>query len=422
MPGLFGRAAGLELGTDELRRYGRHLSMPEVGEEGQKRLKAARVLLVGAGGLGSPAAMYLGAAGVGTLGLVDFDEVDFSNLHRQLLHGTADVGRPKLDSARERLLDLNPEVSVETFETRLTSENALEVLDGWDVVVDGSDNFPTRYLVNDACVLLGIPNVWGAIFRFEGQASVFGVPGGPCYRCIFREPPPPGAVPSCAEAGVLGILPGLVGTIQAAEAVKLVLGLGRTLAGRLLLVDALEMDFREVEIARDPECPVCGDEPTVTELIDYEAFCGMPGEEAAAGSAGAVGADAASGAEAGAAIGGAGASGDGAGETSDRITVWQLREKLDDGEAPDLVDVREPFEWRICNLEEEGARLVPLSQLPGRLDELDEDREIVVYCHTGSRSALAVRYLRQEGFGRARNLMGGIAAWAEEIDPDMPTY
>ena len=407
IPGLFRRAEALELGTDELRRYGRHISMPEVGEEGQKRLKAARVLLVGAGGLGSPAAMYLAAAGVGTLGLVDFDEVDFSNLHRQLLHGTADVGRPKLDSARDRLLDLNPEVSIEAFGTRLTSQNALGVLGGWDVVVDGSDNFPTRYLVNDACVLLGIPNVWGAIFRFEGQASVFGVSDGPCYRCIFREPPPPGAVPSCAEAGVLGILPGLVGTIQAAEAVKLVLGLGRTLAGRLLLVDALGMDFREVEIARDPECPVCGNAPTVTGLIDYEAFCGMPGEQAAAGADGG---------------GSDGASADGAGDTSDRITVWQLRHKLDEGEAPVLVDVREPFEWRICNLEEEGARLVPLSELPGRLDELDEDREIVVYCHTGSRSALAVRYLRQEGFVRARNLMGGIAAWAEEIDPDMPTY
>jgi adenylyltransferase/sulfurtransferase len=398
------RAGALSLDPDELRRYVRHLSIPDVGEEGQRRLKAARVLLVGAGGLGSPAALYLAAAGIGTLGLVDFDEVDLTNLHRQVLHGTAAVGRLKLDSARARLADLNPEVRVETFEARLDSGNALDLLEGWDVVVDGSDNFPTRYLVNDACVLLGIPDVWGAIFRFEGQASVFGVPGGPCYRCVFPEPPPPGSVPSCAEAGVLGVLPGIVGTIQATEAIKLVLGLGRTLAGRLLLVDALDMRFRELSVPADPRCPVCGEHPTVTELIDYEAFCGGPP--------------------------GAGDEGDEAAEAGEPtarqvapvISVRELNERLAGPEPPALLDVREPFEWQICNLEDRGARLVPLARLPDSLDALDPERELVVYCHTGQRSGLAVRFLRQAGFERARNLTGGIQAWAEEIDPGMPTY
>jgi len=404
------RAGALSLDPDELRRYVRHLSIPDVGEEGQRRLKAARVLLVGAGGLGSPAALYLAAAGIGTLGLVDFDQVDVTNLHRQVLYGTAAVGRPKLDSARARLADLNPEVRVETFQTRLDSGNALELLEGWDVVVDGSDNFPTRYLVNDACVLLGIPDVWGAIFRFEGQASVFGVPGGPCYRCVFPEPPPPGSVPSCAEAGVLGVLPGIVGMIQATEAIKLVLGLGRTLAGRLLLIDALEMRFRDLSVPADPRCPVCGEHPTVTELIDYEAFCGGPEE---------TGLAPAGGAEAAGAAGSGGSAGPGVPPV---ISVRELSARLEGPEPPALLDVREPFEWGICNLETRGARLLPLAELPGALDSLDPDRELVVYCHTGNRSGLAVRFLRQAGFERARNLAGGIRAWAEQIDPGMPTY
>jgi adenylyltransferase/sulfurtransferase len=408
----------VSLEPEELRRYLRHLTIPDVGEEGQRRLKAARVLLVGAGGLGSPAALYLAAAGIGTLGLVDFDAVDLTNLHRQVLHGTSAVGRPKLDSARDRLTDLNPDIQIETFETRLDSGNALDVLDGWDLVVDGSDNFPTRYLVNDACVLLGIPDVWGAIFRFEGQASVFGVPGGPCYRCVFPEPPPPGAVPSCAEAGVLGVLPGIVGTIQATEAIKLVLGRGRSLAGRLLLVDALDMRFRELSVPADPDCPVCGEHPTVTELIDYEAFCEGPGEpelEAAAAP------DAGSPTGVAGAGGSAGAGGDAA-AVPPVISVGELSERLGGTHAPALLDVREPFEWEICNLGDQGARLIPLAKLPDALDELDPDRELVVYCHTGQRSGLAVRFLRQAGFERARNLAGGIQAWAGEIDPDMPTY
>ncbi len=399
LPGPARRSSSVALGPDEIRRYVRHISIPDLGEEGQRRLKSARVLLIGAGGLGSPAALYLAAAGVGRIGLVDFDDVDITNLHRQVLHGMAGLGRSKLASARERLEDLNPEIEIETFEARLDRENALDLLEGWDVVVDGSDNFPTRYLVSDACILLGIPDVWGAIFRFEGQASVFGVPGGPCYRCLFPEPPPPGSVPNCAEAGVLGVLPGILGTIQATEALKLILGRGRTLAGRLLLVDALEMRFRELSIPADPACPVCGEHRTQTELVDYEAFCeGAPAPD------------------------GVPAPVEDGAETPPVISVGELNERIEAGDVPALLDVREPFEWRICSLEEQGARLVPLARLPGSLEELDPERELVVYCHTGSRSGMAVRFLRQAGFPRARNLAGGIQAWAEEIDPAMPTY
>ena len=380
-----------DLDAGEVRRYGRHLSIPEVGREGQRRLKAARVLAVGAGGLGSPVGMYLAAAGVGTLGIVDFDRVESSNLHRQLLHDTASVGRPKLASARERLEAINPEVEVVTHEARLTSENALEILEGYDLVVDGSDNFPTRYLVNDASVLLGIPSVYGAIFRFDGQASVFGTEDGPCYRCLFREPPPPGLVPSCAEAGVLGVLPGIVGTVQATEAIKLILGRGRTLAGRLLMIDALEMTFRELEVRRDPECPVCGDDPTVTELVDYEAFCGMPDES-------------------------------GSEEEVPTLTADELARRADAGEDFQLLDVREDYEWEICNLEELGAVRIPLGELPDRLHELDEDRDLVVYCRTGGRSARAVEMLRRAGYRGAVNLEGGIRAWARDVDPEMPEY
>ncbi|MFQ5890477.1 MAG: molybdopterin-synthase adenylyltransferase MoeB [Gemmatimonadota bacterium] len=376
---------------DELRRYSRHLTMPEVGLEGQRRLKNASVLLVGVGGLGSPAALYLAAAGVGRLGLVDFDVVEFTNLQRQVLHDTQSVGRPKLESARRRIQGLNPEIQVEVHEARLTSANALDVLRGYDLVVDGSDNFPTRYLVNDACLMLGIPTVYGAIFRFEGQASVFGVPGGPCYRCLFPEPPPADLVPNCVEAGVLGVLPGIVGTIQAAEAVKLILGRGQSLAGRLLLVDALAMEFRELEIRRDPECPVCGESPTVTELIDYEQFCGM-----------------------------------GASAEADReipeIEVAQLKVLLEDGAPVQILDVREPYEWEICNLGPQGARLIPEGELAERLRELDADGRLVVHCRSGGRSRKAVEFLREFGFTNAVNLKGGILAWAREIDPEMKAY
>lgn len=380
-----------ELSPAELRRYSRHLVIPEVGLEGQRRLKAARVLLVGAGGLGSPAALYLAAAGVGRLGFVDHDVVDETNLQRQILHDTASVGSSKLHSARRRVEALNPEVEFVGYEARLDSSNALEILgDGWDLVVDGSDNFPTRYLVNDAGVLLGIPTVYGAIFRFEGQASLFGTPEGPCYRCLFREPPPPGLVPNCADAGVLGILPGIVGTIQATEAVKWILRRGESLAGRLLLVDALRMEFRELKIRKDPECPVCGEEPTVTELIDYELFCGV-GQRTEA-------------------------------DTVPEIDVDELKRRLEAGEAFQLVDVREPYEWQICNLAEAGARLIPLDQLPDRIGEIERDGPVVVHCRTGARSARAVRFLQEHGIESAVNLQGGIRAWAEEIDPEMPTY
>ena len=383
----------VELTPEEVRRYSRHLIMPEVGMPGQKKMKAARVLLIGAGGLGSPLGLYLAAAGVGTLGIVDFDVVDVSNLQRQVLHGTKDVGRPKLESARERIEDLNPNVRVVPHETRLTSENALEILRDYDIVVDGTDNFPTRYLVNDACVLLGKPNVYGSIFRFEGQASVFWAAEGPCYRCLYPEPPPPGLVPSCAEGGVLGVLPGLIGAIQATETIKLILGRGRPLVGRLLLVDALKTRFREVRLRKDPECPVCGERPTVRELIDYQAFCGLPqAEEEARREAGAV----------------------------PEIGPTELRRWLDDGRDVQVLDVRERYEWDISHLE--GAQLIPLGSLPERMNELDSAREYVVHCRTGGRSARAVSLLRDAGFRKVWNLEGGINAWADQVDPDLPKY
>ena len=380
----------VSLSSEELQRYSRHLMIPEVGLAGQKKLKSGRVLLIGAGGLGSPLGLYLAAAGVGRLGIVDFDVVELTNLQRQVLHDTPSVGRPKLESARNRIQALNPEIEVVTYETRLDSANALEILEGWDVVVDGSDNFPTRYLVNDACILLGKPSVYGAIFRFDGQASVFGTADGPCYRCLFREPPPPGLVPSCADAGVLGVLPGIVGAIQATEAVKLVLGVGDTLAGRLLLIDALRMEFRELKVRPDPECPVCGEKPTITELIDYEQFCGF-GEDAAP-------------------------------PDVPEIPVAQLQGMVEAAEPFQLVDVREPYEWDICNLGVVGARLIPLDQLPDRTDELSPEGMLILHCRTGARSAKAVEHLRTLGYENATNLRGGIIAWARDVDPEMPVY
>ncbi len=378
------------LSNEEILRYSRHLIMPEVGMEGQLRLKAARVLCVGAGGLGSPVSLYLAAAGVGTLGLVDFDVVDFTNLQRQIIHSTADVGRKKLDSAVEKLRGVNPHVDLRKFETRLTSENALRIVRDFDIVVDGTDNFPTRYLVNDACVLAGKLNVYGSIFRFDGQVSVFAAKDGPCYRCLYPEPPPPGLVPSCAEGGVLGILPGLVGMMQATETVKLILGKGEPLVGRLILVDALGMRFQELKLRKNPECPICGPRPTITGLVDYDAFCGVRGEEAP--------------------------------EESGRvpeIQVEELKRKLDAGEDVFLLDVRERHEVAICGL---GGHLVPLGELPKRVHELDSSRDIVVHCRSGVRSAKAVAFLRQAGFRRVRNLAGGILAWADRIDRSMPKY
>jgi sulfur-carrier protein adenylyltransferase/sulfurtransferase len=377
-----------ELSGDEFLRYSRHLILPEVALGGQRRLKAARVLLIGAGGLGSPLALYLAAAGVGTLGLVDFDVVDLTNLQRQLLHGTKDVGRPKLASARDRIEDVNPHVHVESYETRLTSANALEVLRDYDVVVDGTDNFQTRYLTNDACVLLGKPNVYGSIFRFEGQASVFATADAPCYRCLFREPPPPGLVPSCAEGGVLGVLPGLVGTIQATETIKLLLGIGETLAGRLLLVDALRMQFRSVRLRKDPGCPACGTRE-IRELIDYDQFCGIAAaQQESAG--------------------------------LPELTPRELAERLRRGDQLDLIDVREPHEWAIARID--GARLVPLGAFAEALPTFDSAREIVVHCKGGARSAKAVRQLQAAGFRRVWNLAGGIARWSEDVDSAVPKY
>jgi sulfur-carrier protein adenylyltransferase/sulfurtransferase len=387
-----GAAAETELSADEMRRYSRHLIMPEVGIDGQRRLKAASVLCIGAGGLGSPAALYLAAAGVGRLGIVDFDAVDFSNLHRQILHGTPDVGRPKLQSARDRLAAINPEVRIDTYETTLTSSNALDLFRDYDVILDGTDNFPTRYLVNDACVLLGKPNAYGSIFRFEGQASVFGAPGGPCYRCLYPEPPPPGLVPSCAEGGVLGVLPGVIGTIQATEAIKLILGTGRPLIGRLLLYDAFTMTFRELKLRRDPECPVCGDHPTVRTLIDYDQFCGIT---AAANAPPAV----------------------------PETTVEELKARLDRGDRVFVLDVREPNEYQICRIG--GSTLIPLGELPKRLAELPAGAgapDIVVHCKMGGRSAKAVKQLTDAGYTRVQNLKGGILAWIDRIDPTQPKY
>jgi len=383
------------LSNDEIHRYSRHLIMPEVGMEGQKRLKAASVLLIGAGGLGSPLGLYLAAAGVGRIGMVDFDVVDSTNLQRQLLHGTADVGRAKLDSARDRLADVNPHVQIETHEVRLTRDNALDVLGPYDIVVDGTDNFPTRYLVNDACVLLGKPNVYGSIYRFEGQASVFYAKEGPCYRCLFREPPPPGLVPSCAEGGVLGVLPGIIGSVQALETIKLILGKGDSLVGRLLLFDALGFEWRELKLRKDPDCPVCSEHPTVTELIDYEEFCGMPGTE-----------DARSVEE----------------DAVPAIDPLGLKERLDRGDDVLIIDVREPHEWDIANLGPQGARLIPLGDISDRLDELDPASDIVLHCRSGKRSAKALLELQDAGFGRLWNLDGGILAWSDQVDPEMPKY
>jgi sulfur-carrier protein adenylyltransferase/sulfurtransferase len=385
-----GTRTDVRLSREEIKRYGRHLILPEVGLEGQIKLKAASVLLVGAGGLGSPLALYLAAAGIGKIGIVDFDVVDESNLQRQVLHSTPYIGRPKLESAKDRITSINPNVEVELFSTRLTSENALGILGGFDVVVDGTDNFPTRYLVNDACVLLKKPNVYGSIFRFEGQVSVFSAPGGPCYRCLYADPPPPGLVPSCAEGGVLGVLPGIIGTIQAAETVKYILGIGEPLVGRLLLFDALTMKTRELKLRRDPDCKVCGDKPEITTLIDYEAFCGITPPPGAGSSA-----------------------------EEDSITVTDVKRRLDRGENLFLLDVREPQEYRIANL---GGHLIPLNDLPRRVHELDSSQDIVVYCHSGVRSGQAVQFLKQLGFRKVKNLTGGIDAWADVIDPDMPRY
>jgi adenylyltransferase/sulfurtransferase len=377
------------LSNEEILRYSRHLIMPEVGMEGQQKLKAARVLCIGAGGLGSPLALYLTAAGVGTLGVVDFDVVDYTNLQRQIIHSTADVGRKKLDSAAEKLKGINPFLNLRTFETRLTSDNALELFREFDIIADGTDNFPTRYLVNDACVLTGKPNVYGSIFRFEGQASVFATEQGPCYRCLYPEPPPPGLVPSCAEGGVLGILPGLVGVIQATETIKLILGQGEPLIGRLLLVDALGMKFRELKLRKNPDCPACGSHRTITKLIDYNEFCGIRGEEKPVDT------------------------------TVPEMQVEELKRRLDAGENLFVLDVREPHEYQICNI---GGHLIPLGDLPKRVNELDTSREIVAHCRSGVRSAKAVNFLRQAGFKKVTNLAGGILAWADRVDPSMPKY
>jgi adenylyltransferase/sulfurtransferase len=384
-----------DLSPDEIKRYSRHLIMPEVGMDGQRRLKAGSVLCIGAGGLGSPAAMYLAAAGIGRIGIVDFDVVDFSNLQRQLLHGTKDVGRTKNDSAKSRLLDLNPHVQVDTYETSLTSANALELFKDYDVILDGTDNFPTRYLVNDACVLTGKPNAYGSIFRFEGQASVFATKDGPCYRCLYPEPPPPGLVPSCAEGGVLGVLPGIIGVIQATETVKLILGIGEPLIGRFMIYDALKMRFRELKLRKDPECPVCGTNPTVKALIDYEQFCGFKPETQSA--------------PAGAAV-----------SNEWEITPVELKKKLDAGETPFVLDVREPNEYQINRIA--GSTLIPLGELPRRYQELPRDREIVTQCKMGGRSAKAMDFLKSVGFTNVKNLRGGILEWIDKVDPSQPKY
>lgn len=378
-----------ELTREELVRYSRHILLPQVGEDGQRALKASRVLLVGAGGLGSPVALYLAAAGVGTLGLVDFDAVDLSNLQRQILHGSAAVGSSKIDSARDRLRDINPNVEVETYETRFASGNALEIARGYDLIVDGTDNFATRYLVNDTSVLLGIPNVYGSVYRFEGQASVFGAPDGPCYRCLFREPPPPHLVPSCAEAGVLGVIPGLVGTIQATEAIKMLLGLGDALVGRLLTIDVMTMAFRTIEIRRDPECPACGTRE-ITELIDYDEFCG------------------------------AAPTGEPMGSAVSEIQPSQLAERLEGGEELEIIDVREPYEWQLGHIP--GARLVPLGRIAAEIPLLDKRRETILYCKVGVRSMFAAKQLADAGVSEVRNLAGGILRWIDEVDPTMTRY
>ena len=389
---LGGRAAASPLTAAEIQRYARHLIMPEVAMKGQLRLKASKVLCIGAGGLGSPLTLYLAAAGVGTIGLVDFDVVDVSNLQRQIIHATPDVGRPKIDSAQEKLQALNPDLIVRRYEFPIHSENALGIFADYDVIVDGTDNFPTRYLVNDACVLLGKPNVYGSIFRFDGQASVFFPPHGPCYRCLYPEPPPPDLVPNCAEGGVLGILPGVIGVIQATETVKLILGTGRALIGRLLLYDALDMTFREMKVRKNPKCPICGPEPTITGLIDYEEFCGVRGAEASAG----------------------------APDEGDAITPLDLKALLDRGERPLILDVRNPEEIAICRIA--GSTLIPLPELPGRLGELDPSTPMVVHCKSGARSAKAIALMRGAGFSRLSNLTGGILGWIKDVDPSLPAY
>jgi molybdopterin/thiamine biosynthesis adenylyltransferase/rhodanese-related sulfurtransferase len=400
-----------KLSNEEITRYSRHLILPEVGMEGQQKLKAAKVLCVGTGGLGSPLALYLAAAGIGTIGLVDFDVVDSSNLQRQIIHSTADVGRPKIDSAADKLKALNPYVNIIKHETMLTSENALEILKDYDVIADGTDNFQTRYLVNDACVLLGKPNSYASIFRFEGQASVFGAPDGPCYRCLYPEPPPPGLVPSCAEGGVLGILPGLLGVIQATETIKLILGIGQPLIGRLLLVDALGMGFRTLKLRKNPDCPVCGTHPTVTELIDYNQFCGIAPPE-----------DAKQTLE----VSASGLTGDGVSalpeyEGIPQLSVEQLKSKLDAGEDIFILDVREPHEYQIVNI---NGHLLPLGEVPNRVAELEEyrNRPIAVMCRSGARSQKASQFLKQAGFAKVQNVAGGILAWADKIDPSLPKY
>jgi molybdopterin/thiamine biosynthesis adenylyltransferase/rhodanese-related sulfurtransferase/molybdopterin converting factor small subunit len=383
-----------ELSGDEVKRYSRHLIMPEVGVDGQRKLKAAKVLCIGAGGLGSPAAMYLAAAGIGTIGIVDFDVVDFSNLQRQIIHGTPDVGRPKLHSAKDRLTALNPNVRIETYEEALTSANALRLFEPYDVILDGTDNFPTRYLVNDACVISGKPNAYGSIFRFEGQASVFATKDGPCYRCLYPEPPPPGLVPSCAEGGVFGVLPGIIGVIQATETIKLVLGAGEPLIGRFLIYDALRMRFRELKLRKDADCPVCGTHPTVTRLIDYEQFCGVAPHQVAAAAQPATSADA--------------------------LTARELKAELDRGEVLQIIDVREPQEFQINRLP--GSILIPLGDLPKRYVELDPNANLVMQCKSGMRSAKAQDFLRSKGFTRVRNLTGGVLGWIDQVDPSQPKY
>jgi molybdopterin/thiamine biosynthesis adenylyltransferase/rhodanese-related sulfurtransferase len=389
-PALPGKPMEAGLTNEEILRYSRHLIMPEVGMDGQLKLKAARVLLIGTGGLGAPLGLYLTAAGVGHIGLVDFDIVDFTNLQRQVTFGTSDVGKPKTEAAKARLSNLNPDVQIATYETKLTSENALELFKDYDIIVDGTDNFPTRYLVNDACILLGKPNVYGSIFRFEGQVTVFGLPDGPCYRCLYPEPPPPGLVPSCAEGGVLGVLPGIIGSLQALETIKLILGGGESLSGRLILFDAITLKFRELKLRKDSHCPMCGAHRKIHELINYNEFCGIRGEEE---------------------------------PESDlhvpEITARELKEKLDHGEDVFILDVREPHEYQICNLK---GHLIPLGELPRRVHELDSAREIVAHCKSGKRSAQAVDFLRQAGFRKVYNLHGGILSWSIEVDPSVPRY
>ncbi|QEG01749.1 putative adenylyltransferase/sulfurtransferase MoeZ [Stieleria maiorica] len=375
------------LAREETARYARHLTLPEVGTEGQVKLKSASVLVVGTGGLGSPVALYLAAAGVGRLGIVDFDRVEYSNLQRQIIHGSDDVGRPKVDSAAESIGNVNPLIQIDRHDQALTSANAMQIAADYDIIIDGTDNFATRYLVNDVCVLLGKPNCYGSIFRFEGQASVFGLPGGPCYRCLYPKPPDPGMIPNCAEGGVLGILPGIVGTIQATEAIKLILGIGESLSGRLLLLDALEMRFRELKVSRDPSCPVCGDQPTITAPIDYDQFCGTPKQDST--------------------------------QSPWDIEPTEFKRRLDAGEPMTVLDVRKQHEYDICNL---GGTLIPLDELPTRLGELDRSRTIVVHCKLGMRSAKAVQILRDAGFPDVSNLNGGIIRWSKQIDPTIPTY